>query len=42
MRENMAQMDLQETILQTPPVLVLEEFQNVQGRKVRTEQNLQI
>lgn len=42
MRENEAQAQIQNTILQTPPVLVLEEFQNVQGRQVRTEQNLQI
>ena len=40
MRENEAQAELQRTILQTPPVLVLEDFQNVQGRQVRTEQNL--
>jgi hypothetical protein len=42
MRENEAARELQQTIVQSPPVLVLEEFQNVQGRQVRTEQNLQI
>lgn len=42
MRENEAVANLNQTILQSPPVLVLEEFQNVQGRQVRTEQNLQV
>lgn len=42
MRENEAVANLNQTILQSPPVLVIEEFQNVQGRQVRTEQNLQV
>lgn len=42
MRENEAAASINRTILQTPPVLVLEEFQDVQGRQVRTEQNLQL
>jgi hypothetical protein len=42
MRENEAARELQQTIVQSPPVLVLEEFQDVQGRQIRTEQNLQI
>lgn len=42
MRESEAQTQLQNTILQTPPVLVLEDFQNVQGRQIRTEQNFQL
>ena len=31
-----------ETFLKMQPVLVLEEFQNVQGRQIRTEQNLSL
>jgi len=42
MRENEAAQQIQQTIIQTPPVLVLEEFQDVQGRQVRTESNLQL
>lgn len=42
MRQNEATREVQQTILQTPPVLVLEDFQSVQGRQVRTEQNLQV
>jgi len=42
MRENEAAQQIQQTIIQTPPVLVLEEFQDVQGRQVRTETNLQL
>jgi len=42
MRENEATREIQQTILQSPPVLVLEEFQDVQGRQVRTENNLQV
>lgn len=42
MRENEQQAEIVKTIIQTPPVLVLEEFQSVQGRQVRTEQNLQL
>lgn len=42
MRDNIATREIQQTILNAPPVLVIEEFQNVQGRQVRTEQNLQV
>ena len=42
MRENEATREIQQTIISQPPVLVLEEFQNVQGRQVRTETNLQL
>lgn len=42
MRENEATREIQQTIINTPPVLVIEEFQNVQGRQIRTEQNLQV
>lgn len=42
MRENEATREIQQTIINTPNVLVIEEFQNVQGRQVRTEQNLQV
>jgi hypothetical protein len=42
MRENEQAATLQQTFLQSQPVLVIEEFQSVQGRQVRTEQNLSI
>lgn len=42
MRDNIATREIQQTILNAPPVLVIEEFQSVQGRQVRTEQNLQV
>lgn len=42
MRENEATREIQQTIIQSPPVLVLEDFQNVQGRQIRTETNLQL
>lgn len=42
MRENEQAATLQQTFMQSQPVLVLEEFQSVQGRQVRTEQNLSI
>jgi hypothetical protein len=42
MRENEQAATLQQTFMQSQPVLVLEEFQSVQGRQVRTEQNLQL
>lgn len=42
MRDNIATREIQQTILNAPPVLVIEEFQSVQGRQVRTKQNLQV
>lgn len=42
MRENESTAEITRMIMQTPPVLVLEDFQSVQGRQVRTEQNLQV
>jgi len=42
MRENEATREIQQTIISQPPVLVLEDFQSVQGRQVRTETNLQL
>ena len=41
-RENEAATNLSSTFMMSQPVLVLEEFQSVQGRQIRTEQNLQV
>ena len=41
-RDNQANAELSQTIAQYQPVLVIEDFQEVQGRQIRTEQNLAI
>ena len=41
-RENEAATNLSNTFMMSQPVLVLEDFQNVQGRQIRTEMNLQV